>query len=436
MLAVLPSHGSRVAPYRMVMLLSLSTTSYKIHDWLRQMDAKTDHELAETEILPLCFPLVFSLQKLGLVVMLPLKTISDFCAKLRTFGQENLVAELLAEGVKKGGAGAEAMLLAQQRAELLGKLKDEQAAAQDMDACARTLVRTFNLAFLPFGVALIALGSKAADSEWKDFLSSEVIACIIAVGVLLLLTACLGFCGAQSRSRCMLVLYAAILFCVMVLQLAAAGVAHDLNAQMQAALDGSLGEGTYNETSRVYSSYANDALNALRRETEGVYTKSQCAFASPYAPLRIRCERNAWFESFANSKCTYFNVTDVDFLSGRVTSAIATKRWSTANLQYSRLKSVSSIATGISECNRKYNVAGFGSPGGLFCTCRSALVEKLNSFVMPAANMLIVLAFLELIVLINCITIVRAAKRVVQASVSIKRASAVGEGNGGSPVDK
>lgn len=425
-LAVLPSHGSRVQPYRMVMLGSLSITSYKLHDWLRQMDAKAGHELVETEILPLCFPVVFALQKVGLVVMLPLNTLSQFFAQLRTFGQDNLIAELMEEGQKKGGGGVAALLAASQASSAVEKLEAQQAAARGVDDCARTFVRGFNLAFVPFGVALVALGGMAMQSEWKDFLSPTALGCVVGAGVVLIVVGCLGYCGAQTRSRGLLLPYMAIVAVAMLLQLTAAGVAYGLSSDMQAALDGTLGAGAFNASSGTFARYTDDALDALRAETEGVFTKSQCAFAAPHAPVRLACGRNAWFQTFANTQCESFNGTDVAYLSGRVTAAIAAKKWSTANLQYARLKSVSSIATGIEECQGKYAVGGvapaFDSAGGLFCTCRSALVQKLNGYVLPAATIAIVLALMELIVLVNCATIYRNAKKIGQNAAKLKMA--------------
>ncbi|KAK7099473.1 tetraspanin-9-like [Littorina saxatilis] len=108
----------------------------------------------------------------------------------------------------------------------------------------------FNFIGIAMGIAMIAVGAYLYI-EKKDFLNImpkyediNIAAVMVAAGIILLIIACIGFCGAWMESQCMLIMFFTAIFIIFAMEIAIGIVGFiyrgdidtELNKQLKAGL--------------------------------------------------------------------------------------------------------------------------------------------------------------------------------------------------------
>ena len=170
-------------------------------------------------------------------------------------------------------------------------------------------------------------------------------------------------------------------------------------------------------TTRAYERHSADALAAMHGEFRRIYNDSKC---SAVPPLTVSCT-NQHFERFINTKCVHYNATDVDYIQRRMRERIDARDFEGARGHFEQLVRVSAIARRLDDCVSGLN-ATVTSSTGVFCACRTALVEGLRQYALGAAHAAVALSVIHMLILICCCAICRTEGRINSASSGLKKA--------------
>jgi CD63 antigen len=115
----------------------------------------------------------------------------------------------------------------------------------------RTILFIFNFVFVVTGLALIGLGAyvQVQATKYLDFLGNQYTntpVLFIVVGVVIFLIAFLGCCGAVKKNKCMVYTYSALLFIVLVAEIAAGIAAYVLKDALEARINQKMQMGMQN----------------------------------------------------------------------------------------------------------------------------------------------------------------------------------------------
>ena len=290
---------------------------------------------------------------------------------------------------------------------------------------------------LCFGIAIIALGNKSLDSPWIKYLSEDALLCLLASGALVTAVSLVGLFGSQFRSRLLLTWFSLLIVVCMILQLTGAAIVYSRSSVYQGALQRSVGNWTgvdvrdIEASTRAYERHSADALAAMHGEFTRVYDEGKCSAAPP---LTVSCT-DQHFEGFVNSKCVYYNATDVDYIQRRMRERMDARDFDGARGHFEQLVRVSAIARRLDDCISGLR-ANVTSPTGVFCACRAALVGALKRYALGAAHAAVALSAIHMLILICCCAICRTQSNINTEKSRLKKARRMSKKialQGGSP---
>ena len=148
--------------------------------------------------------------------------------------------------------------------------------------------------------------------------------CLLASGALVTAVSVVGLFGSQFRSRLLLTWFSLLIVICMTLQLTGAIIVYSRSSVYQGALQRTVGNWTgldvhdIEASTRAYERHSADALAAMHGEFRRIYDDSKCSAAPP---LTVSCT-DRHFERFINTKCVYYNATDVDYIQRRMRERI------------------------------------------------------------------------------------------------------------------
>ena len=463
-LAVLPAYGSRVQPYRMGGMLLFGFGSHKIHCWMRYFDYEREGFTAEridadrTAVRPthmLRMPLLL-IHTVGLIVMMPLRRLDRFCNQLRLFGQQNMIFDEIERlGLVEHRTVVEITGVAKDQSKLRVDIKH----AQFNDKLSRNLVSAVNCILACMSLAVVGMAAQAIRSgaAVNVMRNGRLFIEIVLVGAsIVAFVALLGWCGSEYRLKKFLVPYSLIIIACFVLQLVVAAFVYDYNTAILEAVQAGLGEGHRNVSVRVYngtvlgrdvdlgldvelsanldidnigrqwSAFKADSLEYVRLEMAHLHGEAQCSFQQPTVPARIACQRATWYSSFVNDRCQYYNSSDVLFLQGQVDTAMANEHWALASRRFETLHRVRRISQGISACLAKHEIdtsrgVTEATPTSTFCSCRSAIADRITEVSRPLANATIALAIVELLALVCVGIVMKNGDKIAKLKRKLKR---------------
>lgn len=91
-------------------------------------------------------------------------------------------------------------------------------------SCSKRMLLAMNLIFLIMGAAIVGVAVYVRNSDTTKITSTALPNGLIALGALIMTISFLGCCGALRESRCMLFLYATLLFLLILAQVVLAGL--------------------------------------------------------------------------------------------------------------------------------------------------------------------------------------------------------------------
>jgi len=228
---------------------------------------------------------------------------------------------------------------------------------RECGSCLRKLSKAVlyftNFIFFIIGLALIAGSLYVHFTEWSRFFTGRFILWSLLAGVGITLISFLGCCGVRTGKKRYLCPYTTIVFVCLVLQIVAAALFFNYNGAMDRAKDEGFDETKYTESTKK-------VMNYLRNEFISVYSNAKCAPSG--AGADFACPDASWLGTFISKDCAVGNSTNaacIDDYSG----------------QYK-------------EANKVY------------CRCRSALKDKIETYTGPLAKVAIAFAAFELILVI------------------------------------
>eukprot|EP00935_MAST-01C_sp_MAST-1C-sp1_P001226 g1226.t1 len=433
-LAVLPSYGSRVQPYRMMAMVMFSVFAYKWHWWMYQFDLRDAGEqhqhlidekaMEDLKIIPCLGPAARLAHYVGKVAMWPLRVCNAGVSQLRLGGQAEMIAEYIRNvGLDKISKANDLEKSVKSRSTFIA----QRARIDTNDANARNLLSILNMFLLPFALTVLVGGSRALQSEYARFLDKDIFICAIFAAVLLLLIAALGCAGAATRSAGVLTTYVVLLGSCLLIQLAVAALLFSVDARMANHVDTGMGPGYYNDTRDAIDNYAQEATQKMRTEFRNLFRGANCSARDGNlpAPTPINCQEAdaLWFEDFVNTQCNYVNVTDVQALAELEVQASEAEKWGlSAHFSEEKLQAQEQNAA-MQQCLVD-NDAALGSAEGLFCTCRLAINHMVTSYNEPIGHGALVLAFIELMCIVCACVVMRTGDRVAAADKKITQAAA------------
>ena len=223
----------------------------------------------------------------------------------------------------------------------------------------------------------------------------------------------------------------------MILQLTGAAIVYSRSSVYQGALQRSVGNWTgvdvrdIEASTRAYERHSADALAAMHGEFTRVYDEGKCSAAPP---LTVSCT-DQHFEGFVNSKCVYYNATDVDYIQRRMRERMDARDFDGARGHFEQLVRVSAIARRLDDCISGLR-ANVTSPTGVFCACRAALVGALKRYALGAAHAAVALSAIHMLILICCCAICRTQSNINTEKSRLKKARRMSKKialQGGSP---
>jgi len=138
--------------------------------------------------------------------------------------------------------------------------------------CFKRLLFVLNLVFLIFGIALVGLGVTAMRSEVLKLAHGDNVSmAILAVGILIIVMSCLGFCGVFTFNNYVLALYGFLLVLMLIVQITVTSYAYTHESNMQKML---LKE--WNKSDDATKNALQDSLSCCGFSTFGENAGSVC----------------------------------------------------------------------------------------------------------------------------------------------------------------
>jgi hypothetical protein len=419
-LAILPSYGSRVQPFRMGAMLIFASFAFKFHYWMMQVDAQIagedrhhhidQEEVEDMKLVPCLTNVVRFVRLVGKSILWPLTLLNAFVDQLKMAGQHDMFREEL----KRLGFDEESKQneVADRVRSRTGILQD-RAIANASDANSKNLLRVLNLLVIPFALALLIGACRAATSDYAKFVDTDVFVCAITASVTVCIFAIAGFVGALTRHKGALVCYTAFVSCCLFVQIAVACLIFSVDSRI--ASTDFVGTGFFNASTHrdKLDGYAYHIIDKAKRQMVSIYSGSGCLArdADMPSPFPISCESHGWFESFVNNNCDYVNASNVADYEAMERDASVQQKWKLASFYYDKKQEAERTITSYTQCVQD-NGATTGSVEGVYCACREAVNAKIVEHTEPLGHAVLMLCFVEMLCLFCASYIIHTTRRV------------------------
>lgn len=243
------------------------------------------------------------------------------------------------------------------------KRKQERIIEQPLISKVPLLI--VNFLFLVLGIAIIAVGAGAQNSDYSKFLSSKGIAAIIVAGVFIMLTALLGFGGAVTGKARFLVPYVVIVFANFLVQVVGAALLMNLGNALSEAKGLGLNEAQM-------GGYMDQLFQHMRTEMKTAFTAGGCStsldgVSGEYSVACTDTGGGSWIASFVNGYCE-------------------------------KIATTPSVAT----CFNDYSLSALPSSSGMsgYCMCKSTVANTMQEYSQELYGLAITIAVLEFIMIV------------------------------------
>lgn len=218
-----------------------------------------------------------------------------------------------------------------------------------------------NFLFLVLGIAVVAVGAAAQNSQYRKFFSSDGIVAIIVGGSIILVTALLGFGGAVTGKARFLIPYVIIVFLNLIVQVVGAALLLELGSAMDQAKKLGFKE-------EMMGGYVDKLFQSMRNEMKGAFKAGGCTTAESGTDYKVTCTDPAgsWIADFVNGNCQ---------------TTVAT--------------------TDVQTCISEYTLPT-PDPGGLtgYCMCKSTVAAAMETYADEITGVAITIAVLEFFVVV------------------------------------
>ena len=337
-LAVMPSYGSRMQPFRMIAFSFWVLFGYTVQYVCDKFDNGK-------EVVILQQWLFRSIWATGKVVMVPLLMINGIAQKLEKAGEE---ASAGASGAGGGGGVSGGLCF------LYGLLFNPSTA--------KIVMLVINTVMLGLAAGVLLLSTELVDIAEAGYFDPAFVGILMATSVVLMVVSLCGCGGAITRKKTFLVPYGALLIFIMVIELSVVGAFWDKYKALDAV----------------------DAGAKLKGYTSEAFASGNCTTLGtpPYGtanPYEVQCQTQRWLETFVNDQCVYKGAADVHALTEEAVVTLRNGDFHQLRYYGRQLSFITTTEATIASCLYMHN-STINSPTGegAYCVCSYVLLQKVE----------------------------------------------------------
>lgn len=336
-LAVMPSYGNRMQPFRMIAFSFWVLFGYTVQYACDRFDNGK-------EVVILQQWLFRSIWATGKVVMVPLLMINGVAEKLEKAGEASAVAD----GAGGGGGASGGLCF------LYGLLFNPTTA--------KIVMLVINTVMLGLAAGVLLLSTELVDIAEAGYFDPAFVGILMATSVVLMVVSLCGCGGAITRKKAFLIPYGSLLIFIMVIELSVVGAFWDKYKALDAV----------------------DAGNKLKDYTSEAFTSGNCTTLGtpPYGtanPYEVQCQTQRWLETFVNEQCVYKGAADVRALTEEAVVTLRNGDFHQLRYYGRQLSFITTTEATIASCLHMHN-STINSPTGegAYCVCSHVLLQKVE----------------------------------------------------------
>ena len=371
-LALYPTYGQRIQPYRMFTLGMFASFGFMSQVRLVMLDCGYKR--------PFCLRGMYVwLNRVGNVVMVPLMFFNKLGHAMKNLGNTDFAK---AEGKAKPSAIDFASSKGRKAAFAAAKLVLLNPAT------ARTTLLVVNCAIFCLASALVVLSATVLHSPYVAFVKRDFILVLMLCGVFLIFTSFLGCRAGSSNSFKFLIPYSAVLAGCLVLQVAGGSYIYD----------------NYKATSR-------EAMEQFAQgKMEAAWVEGNCSMPAAMPPFSPNCTNPLYrsYQEFMINGCEYKGPGDLLPLRKDIITAMDNDNPDLVKYYTFKYTLVAETKNRIYQCLAEQNVA-FNevnvtdtTGAGAFCICRSVLMANLDAMRNVCIVAFIMVGLQVLLLLMSC----------------------------------
>eukprot|EP00937_MAST-01D_sp_MAST-1D-sp2_P000296 g296.t1 len=378
-LAVLPTYGARVQPYRMVAFMWFSLTGFITQYVLQKMDDGESVGVVGA-------PAFRALWVAGKPVMAPLVALNGLAQGLATLGDSS------GDGVAGGGGKGKG------KGSAPGGVVGRACGCLLAPTVAKATLLLLNSTMLCLALGVLAIGTDLTRVAGDGIVDPGAVYALMAAAAALAVLSLVGCAGAASRRKALLLPYAAALAALIVAEAAGVGIAAQEYKSLSAGAGG--------------SDAGASAQRIARERMEEAWATGNCTADGPAAnltaarPYAITCPGAAgrWLERLVDGACAYPGAAHVGALRDDAAAALGRGEHHLLGLYGQRLASATATEKRVADCLGERNTTLDRAGGvGAFCVCLNVVAGnlKLLRYLAIAAVSLIVFQLVVLLMTLS-----------------------------------